>query len=246
MGKNTEDKKTSTIKIKKKRWFKIISPSLFGKKEMGESYLGNAEEAVGRTLKINLKDLSGNVKDQNAYVNFVIERTEGSNLMASTTGYQLSNSYVKRAVRKSTSRIDDYFVLKTKDDKNVIVKTLIVTFNKAQRGVCTAISKELGRTLRSEAGKADFETFISQVVTYRLQSALKKKLSKIYPLKEIALRVVKLSNKVVAAQKVEISEEEPVEQAGEEAVAAEETAEGSSNEDDGEDESTEEQDQEEQ
>ena len=64
--------KVSRIKAKKKAWFPIISPKLFGSKEMGETYNVSAKNAVGRTIKVNLKDLTGDIKDQNAYANFAI------------------------------------------------------------------------------------------------------------------------------------------------------------------------------
>ena len=52
-------KKISKIKTKKKIWFKIFAPKLFGQKEMGESYLSAADQAVGRKLKVNMKELTG-------------------------------------------------------------------------------------------------------------------------------------------------------------------------------------------
>ena len=51
-----EVKKQSRIKTKKKAWFKIVAPAVFGKRELGETYVTSAESAMGGMLKINLKD----------------------------------------------------------------------------------------------------------------------------------------------------------------------------------------------
>ena len=49
-------KKVSRIKTKKKKWFPIFAPKFMGQKEIGETYLDQPEPAVGRTLKVNLKE----------------------------------------------------------------------------------------------------------------------------------------------------------------------------------------------
>ena len=39
-----DKKKVSKIKVKKKTWFKIVAPKIFGNKEIGESYLVDVEK----------------------------------------------------------------------------------------------------------------------------------------------------------------------------------------------------------
>ena len=127
-----EKEKVSKLKIKKKNWYKIIASKMFGNKELGETYLESPEQAMGRVLRINLKDLSGNVKDQNAYVVFKVKNINGIQLNASMIGYELTNSYVKRAVRKNANRLDDCFTIKARDGRVLIVKPLIITLHKVQ------------------------------------------------------------------------------------------------------------------
>src|SRR3989338_9835963 len=101
----TEGKKVSKIKVKKKLWFKIIAPSIFGNKEVGESYLTSSESALGRKMKLNLKDITGNIKDQNVYISFQVHKANNNMLQTLVVGYELIPSAVKRMVRKMTSRI---------------------------------------------------------------------------------------------------------------------------------------------
>ncbi len=188
----SEIKQVSRVKEKKKLWYRIISPKIFGRKEIGESYLASPETAIGRKLQLNLRDLTGNVRDQNVYVGFLINQVQGNQLYTSTVGYKLATAYVKRAVRKNTNRLDDTFRLKTSDGSRVVLKSLLITINKTHRSVQAALRKQLGESLKEELEKTDFETFISNLVNNRVQLGIKKRLRKIYPLKEIAIRQLAL------------------------------------------------------
>lgn len=217
MSKDTTKKGLGRVNTAKKLWYKIVGPRLFGQMELGETYLSSPGDAVGRTLKVNLKDLTGNVKDQNAYVKFKVDALEGNTLKASTIGYELTYTYVKKMVRKSTNKLDDYFVFRTKDGKDIIVKTLMVTQSKCQRSAQKQLRQTLQAYLDEEAKNSTFETFISNLVTRKVQMTAKKILYKIYPLNEIAVRV--LSLKKTSA----LPEGLPVEEQKEEAAVKETT-----------------------
>lgn len=194
MSKDTK-KQASRVKTKKKLWYKIISPKLFGEREIGETYLTSPEAALGRTLKINLKELTNNVKDQNTAVVFQIQKIDGSSLKTNVCGLELSPSFVKRMVRKDTDRVDDYFVFKTKDGQEVIVKTLLITQSKINRARTAELSRQLQELLREEISKTDFVSFVDDLVNKKFKNLARKKLTKIYPLKEIAVRILKLNTK---------------------------------------------------
>src|SRR3989344_1951309 len=186
--------KVSRIKVKKKNWYRILSSRIFGEKEIGETYLSSPESALGRTMKINLKDLTGNIKDQKIYISFTIDKVEGSILRTSATGYELTPTSVKRMVRKSTDRLDDYFVFRSKDGKEVVAKTLVITMFPTQRSVQKEIRKQFKDIIKDEISKNTYDAFINNLVTRKVQNAARKILQKIYPLKEVALRVVALKS----------------------------------------------------
>ena len=188
-------KKVSRIKAKKKSWFKIIGPKVFGHKEVGESYLSKADSALGRTLQINLRELTGNVRDQNVHIGLQINKLNGNQLNTTVISYQLSPSYIKRLVRKNTSRLDDYFKLTTKGGKKVVLKSLVVTLSKTQRSTRTQLRKELGKIFQEEVSQNSFDGLVDDLVHYKVQSAIKKRLRRIFPLKEAAVRELKLIEK---------------------------------------------------
>lgn len=218
-------KKVSKVKTKKKLWFKVMAPKAFGQKEIGESYLTSVDAAIGRTLSINLRNLTGSMRDQNSEITFQISKAEGTTLRTTTIGYALTSAYVKRAVRKNTNRLDDYFVLKTKGGKGVILKTLILTLGRTQRSTRAEVRKQARDYFEKELAKTDFENFVGNLVNRKVQSAAKKALQKTHPLKEVAVRVIKLQKAGVGKAEVVVEEaqEEPAEQAKE--VAEEESSE---------------------
>lgn len=201
-GAKAKPKKVSIVKSRRKSWFRIIAPSVFGHREVGESYLGQAEEALGRNLRVNLKELTGNVKDQNAYIILKINQINGQALNTVVIGYELTAAYVRRAVRKNTKRLDDYFLLKTKGGKTVVIKTLMITMSKAQRSVCSQLRKETLTVLREELSHQSFDEFVDSLVHFKIQSNLKKRLKKIFPLKEIAVRTLALKEKGAHTEEV--------------------------------------------
>ena len=223
MAKNAK-KKISKIKIKKKTWFSVVAPKLFGNKEIGESYLPSHEVAIGRTLTITLRDLTGNMKDQNTKASFRITEFKNNALQTEVIGYSVAATHIKRLVRKNTSRIDTHFRLKTKDDQSVILKGLIVTRHKIQRSTRTDLQKALREHLVEEIGKMNFSSFVSLVVPAKIQVGAKRKLLKICPVKEVTVRSLSLVlKKGRTSAKIEVVPEEEVKEKAEESVQEEET-----------------------
>jgi small subunit ribosomal protein S3Ae len=204
-----DKKKVSKIKIKKKAWYKVLSPKIFGNKDVGESYLQSPEKAIGRKLTSNLKDLTGNVKDQNVMIGMQINKVDGSTLRTTIVSYQLTPAYVKRVVRKNTAKVEDYYILKTKSGKEVIIKTLVVTINKVQRSVRTTLRKEFKEFLQAELEKTDLSTFVSMLVNRRIQNEAKRKLKKIFPSKEVSIRMLKLKEKGIVEEEIIVVDKAP-------------------------------------
>ncbi|MBS3169125.1 hypothetical protein J4210_01450 [Candidatus Woesearchaeota archaeon] len=194
MTKATDKKQVSRVKTKKKSWFRVIAPPFFGQLQIGETYVENPETILGRKIDVNLKELTNNIKDQSAYVSFRMISAEGAQVHTEPMGFYLTPSHVKRLVRKSTSRLDDYFVFSTKAGERVIIKTIMVTRSKIQRSVRTALSSTLRSLLQEEFQKTDFNGFLSLLIGGRLRKTLFA-LNKISPLREAAVRVASLQVK---------------------------------------------------
>ena len=205
MSKDQTKKGLARVNTARKLWYRIVGPKLFGQMELGETYLASPETAIGRNLKINLKDITGNIKDQNAYVKFTVDAVDGTTLKASASGYELTATSVKRMVRKNTNRLDDYLVFKTKDGKNVVIKTLLVTQTKAQRSVLKQLRQKMKAYLAEEVKNNTFETVVGNLVSRKTQMTLKKLLYKIYPVNEAAVRILGFAKSNAVEMQVEES-----------------------------------------
>ena len=195
-------KKVSKIKVKKKIWVPVRAPKEFGSKPLGESYLVSAEKAVGREMEVNLRDLTGEMRDQNAYVKFKITRANNNTLETQPIGFHLAASFMKRLVRKNTSRVDHVFNATTKDGKSVLIKSLMVGRYKSQHSMKTVLRHSLVKLVQEEVGKYDFSTFLQHLIGKKILPGLKRKLHKQFPMREVVLRVVKLQDEVVAEKEL--------------------------------------------
>lgn len=186
----TEIKKVSRIKSRNKIWYRILAPKIFGEKEIGESYLTKAEDALGRSLNTNLKELTDNVRDQNAYIVLRMDKVDGTAIKTSIIGYQLTSSIIRRLVRKNTDRVDDYFTAQVKSGREIVVKTLLITLRQAQKSVKTQLRKQAQEVIREEMKKGELDLFVANLVNGNIRNLLKKRLNKVYPLREMAVRVL--------------------------------------------------------
>lgn len=180
--------KKTKVKIKKKLWIKIVAPKSFGGREIGESYTTKAEALVGRNMTISLKELSGSMRDQNVKVKLLLSELDGQQLKTKTVGYGVIPGFIKKLVRKRTSRLDDVYVLRTKDNEAVQLKTLIVTYNRINRAMGLVLRSKLKAMIAEELSKSSFDEFVGKVVGIKVQSAAKRSINKMFPVKEILIR----------------------------------------------------------
>lgn len=204
-----KQRKTSKIKVKKKLWVPVYAPSQFGKKHLGDSYLGAPEQAVGRRMEVNLRDLTGEMRDQSAYIHFAISSVKDNQLHTQPVAYKLAASQVKRMVRKNRARIDHVFTATTKAGLPVTVKALLIGRYRTQRSTKTQLRLALQQAISEQLEKGSFGQFVDAVVKKKYLLGLKKQLSKIFPLRDVVLRVIELkrAEEPVAEEETSVTEE---------------------------------------
>lgn len=222
--------KKTKVKTKKKLWIKINAPKSFGSKELGESYTTKADDLLGRNMTLSLRELTGSMRDQNVKVKLLLSELDGQQIKTKTVGYGVVPNFVKKLVRKRTSRLDDVYVLRTKDNEAVQLKTLIVTYNRINRSMGLVLRSKLKAMIAEELKKSTFDEFVGKVVGIKVQSAAKRAINKMFPVKEILIRemalidekkAVKLEKKT-ANQISEVKERRVIEEFNDEPEATEE------------------------
>ena len=82
----------------------------------------------------------------------------------------------------------------------------MVSRGKTQKSKHTGLRKRLQELLNEEFKKNSFESLVSLLVNRRLIFALKKNLDKIYPLKEVTIRAMKLQEKGLIKEEVTVDD----------------------------------------
>jgi len=193
-------KRQTKSKSKRKAWYPVHAPALFGEKEVGETYLFQPEDGLARCMRVNLKNLTGSLRDQNIYVTLTVNKLEGNQLQTMVKDYTLDSGYVKRMVRKNGSRVDSVYSFKSKDEKEVLVKSLVLTYGKSPRSTGVQLREKLHEELTTIIGSIDFNEFVSSAISKKVQGDLKKALNSIFPVKDVVLRHIELQdvNKYIA------------------------------------------------
>jgi len=188
----SEVKKTTKqiVKVKKKKWVPIIAPKFMGESVIGESFIDDETDLSGRTVKVNLMQLSGDVKNQSSEVRFEILGLKDNKIETKVIGYSFSASTIKRFMRRHMTRIDDSIVVMTQDNVKIRIKPFLLTRSKVSRAVEYSLRVNLREELINFVKKTPYEQLFSMVAKYQMQKEIKEKLNKIYPLKNLEIRIL--------------------------------------------------------
>ncbi len=207
----------------KKAWFPIYTIKEFGETFLGETFLSDPNNAIGRSLSINLMSLTNNVKKQHTNIGFKIINRENNKLYAEPSAIEVLPSLIKRKVRRSRNKIEHSFKAVSRDRKLVNVKVLIITLNSTNNSVLTRIRKNTIGIIRSIISKNDYLEFFNDVLQRKTQDYIKKRLSRIYPIRDFEIRVLhnlgdapKEAETPVKTNKAESAPESAKEDAGKE------------------------------
>jgi len=207
---------------KAKRWIPIYGPNYLKNVFIGETPTIELQKVIGREVSISLAAVIGDMKKQNVQATFKITHLDGSNALTEVKKFEVSPSYIKRQIRKGRDRIDDSFVLKTSDKKDVIIKPLFITKNKVNNSKKTLLRKLSKQELREYISNVTYGELVQDMITSKLQKTIGNSLRKICPLRSCDIRVMELFE--APQSNAEVLEQPPLEN-GEEAEIKEEKAE---------------------
>jgi small subunit ribosomal protein S3Ae len=183
-------KKVVSIKKKKKQWVKILASQEFNNLEIGETICEIPQNIVGRVLEVNLMNLVNDSRKQNIRISFKVVEIKGDKAVAKAFKYQLNNSFVKRMARREGSKMDDSFVVESKDKNKFRVKSLVVTKKKIPKSLETAIRNSIRDKIGKDFSKKQDSEIIKGVVEGNIQKELKILTRKAYPASVCEIRVL--------------------------------------------------------
>lgn len=197
-------KAKARIVTKKKQWVKILAPKVFNSMELGETYVHEKREAIGKTLSVNIMTLGqGGYRRQNIDVSFRVTGLHDEKAVTEFLGYRIIPSAIRRMIRRGKNKVDDSFVAKTADNKLVKIKPLLVTRSKANASVQTALRKAMRQYIAGELAKRKLDDFAKELVGHTFQKGMYNAGSKVYPLSTCEVRWALVTEEKKPVEKVE-------------------------------------------
>ncbi len=190
MARARAKRKVDTWKTKK--WYDIYAPKMFGEIKIGETVASNPESLVGRVIEVTLKDITGEFTKQHIKLKFQIHEIKGEKAYTKLKGHQLSREYMRSQIRRKTTRVEGIVDVVTKDGQKLRVRVIAIGRGRAQTSQEDAIRKAMVEVIKNKVPKLTFEEFISQVLNGTIAKEMYEPAHKIYPLKNIDVRKIKV------------------------------------------------------
>ena len=181
------------LRIKKKKWFPIVTTKDFNELVIGETLATEGKEVMGRHLEVNLMQLTNDLKKQNYYASFVVHDIKNDKAIAKAVGFYVSPSSIKRMVRRGKERVDDSNVFLTADKVKIRVKIFLLAKTKTKSSIAAMLRKQAAAYLNNYISKTPFDRIIKDLISTNLQRNLREYLKKVYPLKSCEIRAVEIA-----------------------------------------------------
>jgi small subunit ribosomal protein S3Ae len=208
----------TALKIVKKKWLAITASKFFNSELLGECYVPSPDFLMDRTVSANLANLTGDIRQQSITLKFIVTTVDGERGVAEVIGYVMASSAIRRIVRRGSDRLDESFICETADGQKVQIKPMIITKAITNSAVHRSLRKALVANVTKQVKKFNFDSLINEIITSKLQMAIKSELKKIFPLKGVEIKALYLKSKPL--EKPAEAQAEAVEQPAAEAPAA--------------------------
>ncbi len=172
------DSRRTTDKWKKKKWYTIFAPKMFDQKEIGETVAEKPETLENRVINLSARDLTGNPKKQYVNLYFKIFDVQGLKAYTKLIGHKINPGFLKRIVRRRTSKMEINQIVNLKENQKARVKAVVVTGRKLTKIKETAVRKIMIEKIAYISKKMDFEDFVNEMIfgniAFKIQNEAKK------------------------------------------------------------------------
>ncbi|MFP4111403.1 MAG: hypothetical protein ACLFPQ_04200 [Candidatus Woesearchaeota archaeon] len=187
-------KEKASTKQKKKRWFQIIAPKQFNEAKVGDTTAYEASSLVGKCVTTSLMNLTRDIKKQNYNVRLKVTGIKDNKAITEIDDYQMVPSSIKRMVRRRKDRVDDSFVILTKDNVKVRIKPMILTRSNTNQSVLSSLRKFMKAYLFNKIKDMTYGEFVNLTVNDGFFREIKSNIAKIYPIRTFTIRAFKKEN----------------------------------------------------
>ncbi|MBI4210754.1 MAG: hypothetical protein HY544_04585 [Candidatus Diapherotrites archaeon] len=178
-------RKKGVDKWKKKVWYTLLAPEEFERKEIGETIAEKPEMLTGRTILVTGRDLANQPKKQHIRIKFRVVSVSGSKAHTEAYGHIIKDDFMRRVVRRRSSKVMSVNNYTTKDGKGIKLKLIVVTDRKASGKQKASIKKKVEELAKKVISEFDSKKIIDELVFGNFPNKLYPGLKKIVPIKRI-------------------------------------------------------------
>ncbi len=180
-------KRKTVDKWKKKKWFSLIAPAFFNNQALGETVAEEPEQVLRRSIVVNAGDLTNQAKLRHVALYFQVNNVQGQKASTRLVGHEIHDSYLRRLVRRRSSKIEVVEDVALKTGEKVRVKAVTITGKKASKAQETEIRKIMKEELVRAGSKKPFDQFVQELIFGTASSNIFKAAKKIVPIKRIEI-----------------------------------------------------------
>jgi small subunit ribosomal protein S3Ae len=174
-------------KLKGKEWYQITAPKFFGDFVIGETLSMDPKLIKGRIIETSLTDITGDPNKYYLKFYFKIEDIKDNKAITRFVGHDCTGDYLARIVRTRTNRIDTNNIVKLKDN-TLRIKSIAISNRRISKNLEVEIRKNIMNIIDEDVSKMKTEEFIREIIDSKLQSKIRKIISKLYPLRFFEFR----------------------------------------------------------
>jgi len=177
-------------KWKAKTWFEITSPKDFSEKIIGETPASEANNVIGRTIKVIASEVASGPRLNQVKLLFEIESVSGKIAQTKLAGYEMARSLIRSIVRRKRTKIELIKDYTTADNQKIRIKIVAMTVGNCYSSHEKDIRKNMEATLDTLVeGKKTVE-LIKEILAHTVQNTLKANARKIFPVAILEIRKV--------------------------------------------------------
>ncbi len=179
-------RKKTVDKWKKKIWYTLYAPAYFESKPLGETVAEKPEMVQNRVIIVGARDLSA-TKRSSAAVHFKVKEVKGNKAYTEAVGHEISADFLRRMVRRRSSKIECVQDLTTKDGVKVRVKTFVLTGRKATNNQRAAVRRVAEADMASFVKAHPYDKVITEFVFGTLPNKIGTDTKKLAIIKKVEI-----------------------------------------------------------
>jgi small subunit ribosomal protein S3Ae len=176
-----------------KSWYTVMSPSYFGRVELGAIPAEDPSRLLGRVLDSTLYDITNDFAHQYLKMYFQVNNVEGKTAHTIFKGHEYSRDYLRSLVRRRTTRVEGLLNVVTMDGYKLRLAVSVFTLSRIKTSQEQTIRALINRIVEKKASELDFDSFVQEVVLGKVASDIYNEAKKIAPLRHVGIRKSKLT-----------------------------------------------------